>query len=75
MSDDYNDHASVLIGDVDCTVSKDLCSSHGVRGYPTVKTFKAGVTDGEKYGGGRDIASLKAHAPSLVAAPAADSEL
>ena len=31
----------MLIADVDCTKdnSKDLCSKHGVRGYPTLKYF------------------------------------
>lgn len=51
---------SVLIGDVDCTVEKKLCSRFGVRGYPTIKYFTdATASDGDKYEGGRDFSSLK----------------
>lgn len=51
---------SVLIGDADCTASgKDLCTKHGVQGYPTIKYFTAEKPDGESYNGGRDFDSLK----------------
>ncbi len=56
---EYKD-SNVIIGDVDCTVHRGLCSEHGVRGYPTVKYFMAGNKEGQKYQGGRDVASLKA---------------
>lgn len=51
----------VLVADVDCTedANKDLCSKFGVRGYPTLKLFNEGDTEGEPYEGGRDLASLK----------------
>jgi protein disulfide-isomerase A6 len=55
--------ATVVIGDVDCTVEKDLCSKHGVRGYPTIKYFTdATGPDGEDYKGGRELGALKAFA-------------
>ena len=28
------------IGQADCTVENDLCTQHGVRGYPTIKLFR-----------------------------------
>ncbi len=46
-----------MIGEVDCTVEKDLCAKHGVRGYPTIK-----YSDGygwTKYEKGRDYDSLE----------------
>merc|ERR1712232_1090325 len=49
----------VTIAKVDCTKQKSLCTTHGVRGYPTLKYFKGGSSEGEKYQGGRDIASFE----------------
>jgi protein disulfide-isomerase-like protein len=47
----------VHIASVDCTVSRDVCSAQGIRGYPTLQLFKNG---GEpiKYNGGRDLSAL-----------------
>jgi len=61
LGDEYAGSSSVLIGDVDCTAEgKDLCTEHGIQGYPTIKYFKDGNMDeGEKYNGGRDFDSLK----------------
>ena len=57
---EYEGHPSVLIGDVDCTVHKDLCSRFGVSGYPTIKYFTAETgEEGKPYQSGRDLASLK----------------
>jgi len=58
LGDEFAGSKTVLIGDVDCTVEKDLCSKYGVRGYPTIKSF-TGNPDGDPYEGGRDFASLK----------------
>mmetsp|Transcript_25245 Transcript_25245/g.86455 ORF Transcript_25245/g.86455 Transcript_25245/m.86455 type:complete len:171 (-) Transcript_25245:258-770(-) len=59
LGDEYKSSKSVLIGDVDCTVEKDLCSKYGVRGYPTIKYFTgATAADGDKYEGGRDYDTL-----------------
>merc|ERR1712076_213736 len=50
------------IGAVDCTVEKDLCSKHGVRGYPTLLYFGGDQSsNGAKYQGGRDINALKSY--------------
>ena len=53
------DSSSVVVADVDCTVESDLCSKFDVKGYPTIKYFKDGDTNGEAYNGGRDFDSLK----------------
>lgn len=58
--DEFADSKTVLIGDVDCTVEKDLCSKYDVKGFPTIKTFIDGSE--EAYEGGRDYDSLKAFA-------------
>merc|ERR1712076_311944 len=56
---DYN------IGVVDCTVEKDLCGEHGVRGYPTILYFGEGeATNGQKYQGQRDIGAFKSYLES-----------
>merc|ERR1719231_1882115 len=56
--EEYKDHATILIGDVDCTAAgKDLCNEHGVRGYPTIKW--GDPADLQDYKGGRDFASLE----------------
>ena len=57
LAKEYADHKSVFVGDVDCTVEKDLCSEQGVSGYPTIKYW----VDGEKkdYNGGRELEELQ----------------
>jgi protein disulfide-isomerase A6 len=60
LGDAFQNSKTVIIGDVDCTVEKDLCSKYGVRGYPTIKYFTgATAADGDKYEGGRDFDALK----------------
>jgi len=60
---DFAGSKTVVIGDVDCTVEKDLCSKYGVRGYPTIKYFTGDTAaDGDKYEGGRDYDTLKSWA-------------
>ncbi len=46
----------MAIGKIDCTVEKELCKAHGVRGYPTLKYYR----DGEyhDYPSGRDADSI-----------------
>ncbi len=49
----------VKIAKVDCTVSRDVCSSQGIRGYPTLQLFKGGdLAAPVKYSGSRDLAAL-----------------
>ena len=43
---------------MDCTQEGPLCSKFGVKGYPTLKSFKDGK-EIEKYAGARDISSFK----------------
>ena len=46
---------------MDCTVEQAICQANGVRGYPTLLFFKDGASEGVKYAGGRDLASLKSY--------------
>jgi len=59
LGTEYEASASVLIGDVDCTVHSGVCSKHGVSGYPTIKYYKDGDKEGASYSGGRTIDALK----------------
>ena len=59
LGTEYEASASVLIGDVDCTVHSGVCSKHGVQGYPTIKYYKDGDKEGASYSGGRTADALK----------------
>lgn len=60
LGGEFENSKTVLIGNVDCTVEKDLCSKYGVRGYPTIKYFTGSTAaDGDKYEGGRTFDDLK----------------
>lgn len=48
----------VRIGKVDCTQENDLCSKHGVTGYPTLNFFKIDAAEPVKFRGTRDLPSL-----------------
>mmetsp|Transcript_40080 Transcript_40080/g.106215 ORF Transcript_40080/g.106215 Transcript_40080/m.106215 type:complete len:133 (+) Transcript_40080:225-623(+) len=55
---DFEGSTTSLVADVDCTESgKDLCETHGVQGFPTIKYGDPG--DLKDYSGGRDYAELK----------------
>merc|ERR1711887_174926 len=43
----------ITISKVDCPANNDLCSKHGVSGYPTLKIFKNGEVSSD-YNGPRD---------------------
>jgi len=64
LADAHNDGGKVVIGDVDCTVHRSVCSDHGVRGYPTIKHFISGNKEGVAYRGGRDFSALNSHVES-----------
>lgn len=56
--DDFKGNPSSLVADVDCTTEgKDLCSKHGVKGYPAIKYGDPG--DLKDYNGGRTYEALK----------------
>merc|ERR1719235_364056 len=61
--DDYKASTTSLIADVDCTESgKDLCETHGVQGFPTIKY--GDPDDLKAYEGGRSYEDLKKFAES-----------
>lgn len=60
LGGEHKGSKTVLIGDVDCTTEKNLCSKYGVKGFPTIKYFTgATAADGDKYEGGRDFDALQ----------------
>ena len=55
---EYADSATALVADVDCdSTGKDLCETHGVEGFPTLKY--GDPSDLQDYEGGRDLDELK----------------
>jgi len=58
LMEEFKDSSTSLVGDVDCTeAGKDLCETHGVKGFPTIK--HGDPSDLKDYQGGRDFDSLK----------------
>jgi len=58
LMDAFADSETALVADVDCTAEgKDLCTEHGVRGYPTIKW--GDPSNLEDYQGSRDFAALE----------------
>mmetsp|Transcript_105105 Transcript_105105/g.255162 ORF Transcript_105105/g.255162 Transcript_105105/m.255162 type:complete len:136 (-) Transcript_105105:114-521(-) len=58
LVDDFKGSSTSLVADVDCTADgKDLCETHQVRGYPTIKYGDPG--DMQDYQGGRTYDDLK----------------
>jgi len=56
LMDEFKDSKTALVADVDCTVHEDLCSKHGVEGYPTIKYGDPGAL--QDYQGGREFEEL-----------------
>jgi len=55
---EFKGSKSAIVADVDCTAAgKDLCSEHGVRGYPTIKY--GDPNDLQDYKGGRTFNDLQ----------------
>lgn len=52
------DDNNIKIAKVDCTLSSDVCAQHDITGYPTLKFFKQGQSDGVRFRGTRDLPSL-----------------
>jgi len=58
LMDAFADSETALVADVDCTTEgKELCTTHGVKGYPTIKW--GDPSNLEDYSGPRDFASLE----------------
>lgn len=65
----------ILIGKVDCTEEAELCRSHHIQGYPSIRIFRKGSDvkddhghhDHESYYGDRDTDTLVNTMESLVA--------
>merc|ERR1712193_456931 len=56
--DEYKGSSTALVADVDCTTGgKELCETHGVRGYPTIKWGDPSAL--EDYQGGRSLSALQ----------------
>lgn len=49
---------NVRVAKVDCTKDSKICSDQDVTGYPTLKFFKAGESEGVRFRGTRDLPSL-----------------
>lgn len=61
---DYNNHATTLVADVDCTAAgKPLCDANGVKGFPTIKYGDPASL--EDYKGGRKYDDLAKFAKDL----------
>ena len=66
LAKEYESSTTVIVADVDCTAGgKDLCDKYGVKGYPTIKTFRQGHTEGEAYEGDRSPEALRKHVETL----------
>ena len=67
LGKDFSGSSNVLIAKVDCTAAgKSLCEKHGVKAFPTLKSFAGAQDDtGRSYEGGRDYAALKSFADDL----------
>jgi hypothetical protein len=56
--EEYKGSATALVADVDCTAAgKDLCETHGVQGYPSIKWGDPSSL--EDYDGGRSLEQLQ----------------
>ena len=72
LAPEYEKAASALAGlvkiaAVDCTQSQDLCSAAGIKGYPTIKVYRAGShSKPEEYKGERTAKALYDFAEKLL---------
>lgn len=69
LAEEFKDSPIVGIADVDCTAGgKALCSTIGVRGYPTIKYWQADDDNAQDYKGGRGYDQLKSFTESTFKA-------
>jgi len=75
LAEKYKDTEGVTVAHVDCTAednaNRELCSSHGVNGFPTLNIYKDGEK-AEEYNGKRDLEALQAFVEKHLVAPAKD---
>ncbi|OWB74531.1 hypothetical protein B5S31_g4332 [[Candida] boidinii] len=48
----------IRLAQIDCTEEKDLCSSYGIKGYPTLKVFRGYENEPSDYAGQRTSDSI-----------------
>jgi thioredoxin domain-containing protein 5 len=53
----FKENPSVVIAKVDCTENREICQKYGVRGYPTLKIFRANKELGE-HNGARSLEAM-----------------
>eukprot|EP00001_Collodictyon_triciliatum_P191430 34265_1 len=58
LGEAFQNNPLVEIAKVDCDQHKELCSSHQVQGYPTLKFFPKGSSESEAYQGDRSPEAL-----------------
>ena len=56
------------VGAVNCDVHKQLCSKHGVEGFPTIKAYVPGSKEGKTYNGERWVAARRVLSAAAAAA-------
>jgi glutathione peroxidase-family protein len=49
LAEDYKDHATILIAEVDCTLEEndELCEENSIQGFPTLKYGSTFFLDGK----------------------------
>lgn len=62
----------VIIGKVDCTEERDLCSREAVMGFPTLKLYKSRESNGIEYEGERNLLSLETYLRTQLGDTAVD---
>ena len=62
----------VIIGSVDCTEERDLCSRESVMGFPTLKLYKSRESNGVEYEGERNLLSLETYLRTQLGDEAVD---
>ncbi|CAH1118772.1 unnamed protein product [Phaedon cochleariae] len=56
LNDDEGNN--IKIAKVDCTTDSDVCSEQDITGYPTLKFYKVGDSEGVKFRGTRDLPTI-----------------
>lgn len=73
LAKEFANNENIKISKVDCTVSSQLCSTHEVRGYPTLLFFRDGQKV-DKYAGARDLDVFKIYVNKMIGAEEEEEE-